>query len=84
MSDMIPLTETELDLVAGGYQNIYISASQSNSSSVSQTATAYNYGAVTASGGGYDSTTVAVGALASNTALVYQSNAISARNSFHY
>jgi hypothetical protein len=84
MSDMIPLTDAELDLVAGGYQNISIYANQSNSSSVAQSATATNYAPVTAYGGGSYSTTVAVGAEASNTALVAQSNSIRATNFFYY
>jgi hypothetical protein len=83
MTDLIQLSDTEIAAVAGGAidQSIYISASQSNTSSVTQTATATNYGAVTATASGYGALAAAVGAQASNTALVSQSNSISATNS---
>jgi len=48
---------------------------------VTQTATAYNYGNVSASADGYGAFAVAVGAQASNYADVSQTNSISASNS---
>jgi hypothetical protein len=83
MSDLIQLTEAEISGVSGGvYQNISVWASQSNSSSVSQSSSATNSGAVSASVGSYSpgSTAAAAGAESSNTALVYQSNSITAIN----
>ena len=81
MTNLIQMTEAEIAAVGGGvYQNIYISASQSNTSSVSQSATASNTGAVSASAPGSYSTAAAVGASATNTALVSQGNAIVAAN----
>ena len=78
MSDMVLLTDAELDLVAGGSFQSY--NTQINTSYITQYATAYstNYGDVTAtaySGG----TAVAVGsaAAATNLASVSQSNNIS-------
>jgi hypothetical protein len=89
MADLIQLTNAEIDLVAGGvYQNIYISASQSNSSSVSQSATATNSGAVSATANGNSVggslTVAAVGAEATNTALVSQANVIRAANVYRF
>jgi hypothetical protein len=90
MSDLIQLTDAEIATVAGGNYSDPITASasatasynsQSNTSTVTQSATASNsYSPVTAVTGSYDpyATTVAVGALASNTALVSQSNSIRA------
>jgi hypothetical protein len=78
MSDLIALSDSELDMVSGG-QYISISATQSNSSDVSQSASASNSGAVTARAG-YAGTAVAVGAEADNTALVSQANVIRAAN----
>ena len=50
MTDLIQLTDAEIAGVSGGIlnQSISISASQSNCASVSQTATATNNGAVSA------------------------------------
>jgi phage gp45-like len=73
MSDLIQLTDAEIDLVAGG--NI----SQSNTSTVTQTATATNYGAVSATASGTNSVAAAVGADASNSALVAQVNSVRIR-----
>jgi hypothetical protein len=83
MTDLIQLSDAEIATVAGGAidQDISIYASQSNSSSVSQTATATNYGNVTATASGYGALAAAAGAEASNTALVSQRNSISASNS---
>jgi hypothetical protein len=88
MTNLVQLTEAEIDLVAGGVlQNISISADQSNSSSVTQSASASNSGAVTATANGNSVphgslTVVAAGAIASNFAEVSQLNAISAANVF--
>jgi hypothetical protein len=82
MSDLIALSDSELDMVSGG-QSISISATQSNSSSISQSATASNSGAVTARAG-YYGLAVAVGAEASNTAVVSQANVIRAANVIRY
>jgi len=82
MTELIQLTEAEITEVAGGQQSISISASQSNASSISQSATASNTGAVTATATGTGALAAAVGAQASNTALVYQTNAIVAANIF--
>jgi hypothetical protein len=58
MTDLIQLSDTEIAAVAGGAidQSIYISASQSNTSSVTQSATATNYGNVSATASGAYST----------------------------
>jgi phage tail sheath gpL-like len=84
MNDLIQLSDAEIAAVAGGvFQSIDIDASQSNTSTITQSATATNSGAVSAtSGAGSYNTTVAVGALASNTALVEQANSIRATNVF--
>ena len=70
MSDMIELTDAELGLVSGGELLL-----QLNISTIAQTAVAINTGAVTASGAG----AVAIGAAASNTALVEQLNVFRVR-----
>jgi hypothetical protein len=79
MSDMMLLTDAELDLVAGGVITIGTN-SQTNSSSISQSAsaTASNSGAVTAIATGAYSTAAAAGAEASaaNVASVDQSNSV--------
>jgi hypothetical protein len=82
MTHLIQLSDAEIAAVAGGAidQSISISATQTNSSSISQSATASNSGAVTATAS-YGGTAVAIGAAASNTALVSQTNAIFASNS---
>ena len=79
MSDMVQLTDAELDLVAGGsFQSFNY---QSNFSSVYQSAYAssVNYGSVSAFAAGSGSVAVAVGsaAAATNVAYVSQSNNIS-------
>jgi len=87
MNDLIQLTEAEIAGVSGGtYQSIDIDASQSNSSSVTQGGTATNSGAVSASVGSYSggATAAAVGASVTNTAIVYQSNRVSASNSVRF
>ena len=85
MTDLIQLTDVEIAAVSGGvYQSIYVSASQSNSSSVSQSATAYNYGPVTATASGPYATAAAVGAEARNYAAVSQANVIRAANRVRY
>ncbi len=73
MSDLMQLTDAELDLVSGGL------VAQVNISTITQTATATNSGAVSASATGYGSTAIAIGAAASNTALVEQFNVFSVR-----
>jgi hypothetical protein len=85
MIELIQLTDTEIDAVAGGNlsQSISISARQTNSSTVSQTATATNSGAVTATAGA-GGTAAAAGAEASNVAVVSQTNAILAANSIRF
>jgi len=72
---LIELTDAELGLVSGGL------VAQVNYSSISQSATATNSGTVTASATGADSTAIAIGAAASNTALVEQFNVFSVRRS---
>ena len=84
MTDLIQLNDVEIAAVAGGY-DIYQSASvyayQSNSSYVSQSADATNYGNVSASNGaGSGNVAAAVGASANNTAIVTQVNAALALN----
>jgi len=93
MNDLIQLTDAEIAGVSGGIlnQDISISASQSNSASVSQSASSSNSGAVSASlstgaGGSADGATVAAsGSSASNASLLVQKNSIYASNrqSFH-
>ncbi len=75
MSDLIQLTDAELDLVSGGF------VAQVNYSSIDQSASASNSGAVSASATGSGSTAIAVGAAASNTALVEQLNVFRVRRS---
>jgi len=83
MTDLIQLSDAEIAAVAGGAisQSLTVSATQSNSSDISQSATAVNYGAVTATASGYGATAAAVGAAANNYAAVSQTNAILALNS---
>ncbi|HJS84191.1 MAG TPA: hypothetical protein VJ779_01880 [Acetobacteraceae bacterium] len=74
MSDLVQLTDAEVDLVSGGL------LLQLNISTIAQTAVATNTGGVTAAtGAGVRITSVAVGATASNTALVEQLNLVSFR-----
>jgi hypothetical protein len=87
MTELIQLTDVEIDAVAGGNgitQSISIRATQTNTSSVTQTATATNSGRVTASATGTGSVAVAAGAAASNVAVVSQANAIFAANSLRF
>jgi hypothetical protein len=85
MTELLQLTDAEITEVAGGVrQSIDIYARQSNTSSVSQSASATNRGAVTATASGAGSVAAAVGASASNTAVVSQTNAIAAINSIRY
>lgn len=77
MENLVHLTETEIAAVSGG-QTINIYSSQSNYSNVNQYAYAYNSGNVTATASGYGSLAAAVGASATNTAMVAQANNISA------
>jgi hypothetical protein len=80
MSDLITLTDAEIDLVAGG---VVVGTTggidQSNSSTVTQSATATNYGAVSATASGTGSLAAAAGAEASNTAIVLQGNFVRIR-----
>jgi len=79
------MTEAEVAAVAGGvWQSISISASQSNTSSITQAASATNTGAVTATASGYGSLAAAAGAEATNIASVSQVNAIVASNSVRF
>ena len=84
MTDLIQLNDVEIAAVAGGYdiyQSASVYASQSNYSSVYQSASATNYGDVSASNGiGSGNVAAAVGASASNTAIVTQVNAALALN----
>jgi hypothetical protein len=75
MSDLVQLTDAEIDLVSGGNSALV----QVNYSSISQSASASNSGAVTATATGTRSTAIAVGAAASNTAEVLQANVFSVR-----
>ncbi len=75
MSDLIQLTDAEIDLVSGG------AVAQVNYSSISQYASAYNSGAVSASATGSYGTAIAIGAAASNIAEVLQENVFSVRRS---
>ena len=72
MSDLIQLTDAELDLVSGGL------LLQLNISTIAQTAVATNTGGIGATAGA-GGTAIAVGAAASNTALVGQENLVSFR-----
>ncbi len=75
MSDLVPLTDAEVDLVSGGL------LLQLNISTIAQTAVATNTGGVAATAGtGMGSTAIAVGAAASNTALVEQLSLVSFRS----
>ena len=84
MTDLIQLDDVEIAAVAGGVQTNTIT--QTNTSTATQTAPATNSGAVTASitGGGAGATVAAVGASATNTVLVYQSNRARASNSVRF
>ena len=86
MNELIQLTEAEIAAVGGGAidQSISIYASQSNSSSVKQSATAVNSGPVSATAIGYDATAAAAGAEANNTAIVVQANSIKALNTVRF
>jgi hypothetical protein len=88
MTDLIQLNDVEIAGVAGGediYQSSSVYAEQSNSSSVSQYASAYNSGAVSASNGaGSGNTAAAVGSSASNAAIVTQVNAALALNRIRF
>jgi hypothetical protein len=84
MTDLIQLNDVEIAAVAGGAitQTASVNAHQTNSSTVTQTATATNSGAVSASNGiGSGNTAAAVGASSSNVALVTQVNVARASNS---
>jgi hypothetical protein len=85
MTDLIQLTDAEIAGVSGGSQSISISADQSNSADVYQSATAANSGNVSATAASVsgDSTAAAAGAEASNYSAVYQKNSIKASNRFH-
>jgi hypothetical protein len=76
MSDLYALTDAELAAVSGGGgpQSITIYAGQHNITNIHQVAIANNSGPVSASAGGTHSTAAAVGASASNVAIVYQTN----------
>jgi hypothetical protein len=80
MSDLMLLTDAEIDLVAGGQTIGNVTFTQSATSTLTQTATASatNSGAVTANASGSGSVAAAVGASASalNVASVRQSNSI--------
>ena len=83
MSDLIQLSDVEIAAVAGGLA--FVSADQSNSSTVTQTASATNSGAVSASNGaGSGNTAAAAGAEADNTAVVTQVNVARASNRFSF
>jgi len=86
MSDLIQLTDVEIAAVAGGAisQSTSISATQRNTSIVTQTATASNTGRVTATATGTGAIAAAVGAAASNFAVVSQTNVIVAVNSVRF
>ena len=72
MSDLVQLTDAEVDLVSGGF------VAQVNYSSISQSASASNSGGVAAVAGA-GGTAIAIGAAASNTAEVLQANVFSVR-----
>ena len=81
MSDLIQLSDVEIAAVAGGVA--IVSADQSNSSSVSQTASATNSGAVSATNGaGSNNVAAAAGAEASNTAIGHTGQRGSGQQSF--
>jgi hypothetical protein len=87
MTDLIQLNDVEIAGVAGGdiYQSSSVYAEQSNSSSVSQYASATNSGAVSASNGaGSGNIAAAAGAEANNTAIVTQVNAALALNRIRF
>ena len=72
MSDLVPLTDAEVDLVSGG------AVVQVNYSSIDQSASASNSGGVGAAAGA-GGTAIAIGAAASNEAIVSQANIFSVR-----
>ena len=80
MSDLIQLTEAEIDAVAGGVEQVItigtLSATQSAASTLTQTVSASNTGAVTATASGAGSVAAAAGAEASAYASVSQRNSI--------
>ena len=79
MTDLIQLSDVEIAAVAGGVATV--NATQTNNSTVNQTASATNSGAVSASNGiGSFNTAAAAGAEASNTAIVTQVNVARASN----
>ena len=87
MTDLIQLNDVEIAAVAGGdiSQSASVVAYQNNSSYVSQYASATNSGTVTASNGiGSGNTAAAVGASASNAAIVTQVNAALALNRLRF
>ena len=87
MTDLIQLDDVEIAADAGGdpSQSASVYAEQYNSSSVGQYASAYNEGAVSASNGaGSGNIAAAVGASASNTAIVTQVNAALALNRIRF
>ena len=67
MYEHFQLIDSEIDLVSGAH-------GQSNSSSVSQSASATNNGAITVNGNAVGGTLTVVGASAANSATVTQSN----------
>jgi hypothetical protein len=73
MSDLVQLTDAEIDLVSGG------ALVQVNYSDVDQSASATNSGGVAAGATGTGSTAIAIGAAASNAAFVAQANVFSVR-----
>jgi hypothetical protein len=82
MTSPVVLTDAEAALVSGGaiFQTITISASQRNTSSVSEIAVATNSGRVTATASGVRALAAAVGAEASNTAAVIQASVVETLN----
>ena len=76
MSDLVPLTDAEVDLVSGG------AVVQANISDIDQSASASNSGGVGAAAGA-GGTAIAIGAAASNTAEVLQANVFSVRVGRH-
>ena len=87
MTDLIQLNDVEIAAVAGGdiSQSASVTAYQSNSSSVSQSAYATNYGNVSAmNGAGSGNVAAAAGAEANNTAIVTQVNAALALNRLRF
>jgi len=76
MTELVELTDAEIEAVAGGTKQIInIYATQSNSSTVTQTASATNSGSVSATAGA-GGTAAAAGAESSNIAMLSQANLI--------